>query len=217
MSDTQNLPPGTLPTSGGYPGGVGFNDLTNPFAELDGLIRQVVAGKAFSGLVKVVAVHGGGLSSPPTVDVQPLVDQVDGLGNRTPHGIVYGLPCFRLQGGNGACILDPAIGEKGHAIICDRDISAVKATGVQSGPGSFRQNSWADGCYYGGELNDPPESYVHIINGGGINIHTPGNINITADGTISITSAQTSIDGKPFLPHEHTLVQRGGDDTGPVA
>lgn len=201
--------PGTLPDTGGYAGLTGFQALVNQFAALDGLVRQIMAGKAFAAIVAVTAVSGGGADAgPPTVNVRPLVNQIDGLGNQTPHGIVNGLPVFRLQGGPGAFVLDPVVGDIGLAVICDRDISAVKATGAQSGPGSWRTNSWADGCYFGGYLNAAPASYVQI-NAGGVNIQTAGTITINAGGG-------TTIDGKPFLPHVHTGVQSGGDDTGPV-
>jgi hypothetical protein len=181
------------------------------------LTRQIVAGKAFAALVKVIAVHGGGVGLPPTVDVQPLVNQIDGFGNQTPHGIVYGMPCFRLQGGHGAMILDPAVGDTGEAVICDRDISTVKATRAAAGPGSRRQNSWADGCYFGGFLNDAPTRYVKM-DAAGTAVVDPLQISLTV-GTkgIVITAAGTMIDGKDFLTHEHTGVQTGGGVTGPVA
>ena len=184
-----------------WTGGASVNDIGF-------LVRQIIAGKAFSAIVIVTAVHGGGVGTPATVDVQPLVNQVDGFGNQTPHGIVYGMPCFRLQGGNGAMILDPVVGDIGQAIICDRDISGVKATGVVSGPGSFRQNSWSDGCYFGGFLNRTPASYIQI-GSGGINMVTAGTIDISAGGG-------TTIDGRVFLNHEHSGVMTGGDNSGPV-
>jgi len=190
--------------------------IQNQFAALDALVRQVVNGKAFSGLVQVVAVHGGGTNAPATVDVQPLVDQVDALGNRTPHGIVCGLPCFRFQAGASAVILDPVVNDIGDAVICDRDTSTVKATGAQSGPGSFRTNSWSDGCYFGGFLNGAASRYL-MMSGSGTSIVDPSHISLMVGGMgISITSAGTTIDGKLFLTHVHTLVQTGGSDSGPV-
>lgn len=211
-----NTAPGTLPTSGGFPTLVGIQQLQNQFAALDGLMRQVVAGKAFCGLVQVVAVHGGGTSGPPTVDVQPLVDQVNVLGARTPHGVVHGLPVFRLQAGASAIIVDPVKDDIGDAVICDRDISTVKSTGAQSGPGSFRTNSWSDGCYFGGFLNGRATRYL-MFSGSGTSIVDPSQINLTVGGMgITITASGTTIDGKLFLPHTHTGVQSGGSNSGPV-
>lgn len=216
MSTTNSTAPGQLPQSGGYAGVVNFQALLNQYAALDGLVRQVVAGKAFAGLVKVTAVSGGGTGSPAIVSVQPLVNQVDGIGNQTPHGIVHGLPCFRFQGGASAFIVDPVVGDIGDAVICDRDISTVKATQAQSGPGSFRSNSWSDGCYFGGFLNGMASRYV-MLSGGGVSIVDPSSISIMVGGMgISISSSGTTIDGKVFLTHVHTLVESGADDSGPV-
>ena len=139
----------SLPTGGGNVGSAWLFQGTNDFNALSFLIHQVIAGKAFASLVQVKSVTGGtATGKPPFVSVQPLVAQIDGLGNQTPHGTVYNLPCFRLQGGNGAIVLDPVVGDIGQAIICDRDISNVKATGAASGPGSWRQNDWADGSQF---------------------------------------------------------------------
>lgn len=148
------------------------------------LVRQIVAGKAFAGLVKVIAVHGGGPSAPSTVDVQPMVNQVDGFGNQVPHGVVYGLPCFRYQGGSAAIIVDPVAGDIGDAVICHRDISAVKATGEVAGPGSFREHDWADGCYFGAFLGGPASVYVMV---------GTTDVNIVATNLVSVTAPQVNL------------------------
>lgn len=209
---------GPLPTDGGYPGQAWFQTSGNQFQALDFMIRQVIAGKAWSGLVLVVAVHGGGIDSPSTADVQPMVNQQDVLGNQQPHGVVYGLPCFRYQAGSAAVIVDPVIGDIGHAIICDRDISGVKASRAISPAGSYRQQSWSDGIYYGSVLGSTITDYVKISSGK-IDIVSSGTISITAGGGfgITITDTGTSIDGKQFMDHVHTGVQAGSSDTGGVA
>ena len=190
---------GDISTAGGYPGQAALDSSTGDFNALDFLVRQVVAQKAFSGMVEVVAVHGGGIGSPPTVDVQPLVNQQDGLGNQVPHGIVYGLPCFRQQSGSFAIITDPVKGDKGHAIICDRDISNVKASGgKQSAPGSFRQNSWADGCYYGGQLNGTPTNYIYADGSGNVIIQAR-NMTIDAAGNLTVMGEVKAFDGADFV------------------
>lgn len=208
MSGTPNsTAPGVLPTSGGYAGLQRFQEMVGQFNALDGLVRQVVDQKAFAGLVKVIAVHGGGSSGPPTVDVQPMVDQVDGLGQKTPHGIVYGLPCFRIQAGVAGLIVDPVVGDIGDAIICDRDISTVKNTKEQAGPGSFRSNSWADGCYFGSFLGGAVTTYVQI---------TAMGVNIISTGAVSLTSTALTHNGVNVgSTHEHSGVQPGGGNSGP--
>ena len=80
-------------------------------------------------LVQVVAVtNDGGVEPVGFVDVHPMVAQVDGKGQPTPHGVIYGLPYIRVQGGSNAVILDPQVGDIGLAVFCAQDISKVKAT-----------------------------------------------------------------------------------------
>lgn len=151
------------------PGSVGVGQQTpgdgnSDFTALAFIIRQKLALLDVMKLVKVEAVHGGGAAAKPaTVDVLPLVSQVDGAGNATPHGTVYGIPVLRLQGGTGAIVLEPKVGDVGFVVCADRDISAVKAAETPDKtvtPGSFRKMSIADGVYVGGCLNKAPEQFI---------------------------------------------------------
>ena len=181
---------------------------------IDFMIRQVIAQKAYAGLVKVLAVSGGGVGSPPIVTVQPLVNQVDGEGNQTPHGPIYNIPVFRLQGGLTALILDPSVGDTGDAICCDRDISIVKVTGQVSGPGSFRQNDWSDGCYFGGFLNGTPTTYAQASDAGGITLVTPGaSFGMTKEGVLTFTATNATLDadGNLSVTGEVTRGSGGAD------
>lgn len=167
--------------------------------------RQLLAELDTMKLVSVIAVHGGGgaIARAGTVDVLPLVNQLDGQGNATPHGVVYGIPWWRLQGGSGAVVIDPVIGDIGYVAVSDRDISNVVRAGQQSNPGSYRKYSVADGIYVGGCLNGPPTQYVAITTTGVTIADLSGNVirlmaggifvtgnlvvtgNITATGTIT--------------------------------
>ena len=125
------------------------------------LIWQILRSISGAKLVKVMAVtNNGGVSPVGFVDVQPLVNQLDGWNNATPHGTVYHLPYFRLQGGTNAVIIDPQVGDIGVAVVEDRDISSVKATTAQANPGSKRIFDIADGLYMGGFLNGAPTQYI---------------------------------------------------------
>ena len=93
------------------------------------LISQALNRVSTATLVKVVSVtNAGGLSPVGFVDVQPLVNQLDGAGNAVPHGVLHRLPYFRLQGGADAVILDPKVGDIGMAAFANRDISLVKTS-----------------------------------------------------------------------------------------
>ena len=177
---------GSISNSGGYAGPQWLQTGGSDFNAMAFLTRQIIAGKAFAAMVEVMSVSNAGSVAPVgVVSVQPMVNQVDGFGNQVPHGTIYNLPYFRLQGGANAIILDPVVGDNGLSVICDRDISIVKATKAVSGPGSFRQNDWADGCYFGGFLNGDPENYVQF-SAGGINIVSTGTINIQSGSTITL-------------------------------
>ncbi len=117
--------------------------------------------------VKIIAIHGGGVGPAPTADVQPLIDQVDGLGNRTPHAPSYNVPVSRNHSGNGAIISDPVAGDIMIMSVADRDISTLKKTGQQSAPGSKRRGSLSDGIIHHAMLSGTPDQYVFFKPEGG--------------------------------------------------
>src|SRR6185437_16016635 len=119
--------------------------------------------------VKVIAVNGGGgaVAAPPTVNVQPLVQVIDGQGNVTSHGTINNIPVWRLQSAWGSLIVDPVAGDVGAMGVCDRDISVVKNTaGKESQPGSRRKYDLADGIYFGGLFGSAPTQYVRFTENG---------------------------------------------------
>ena len=231
----------TVPPGTGFAGPWWLNSGGNAFNAHDFHIRSVLAKKTFNQLVKVLSVTGGGVGPPPVVSVQPMVGQIDGYGNITPHGPISNIPVFRSQGGAAAVIIDPAVGDIGLAAFCDRDISVVKATGEISGPGSWRQNDWADGVYIGGYLNETPTTYIQASDEIGVTVLTPGgSFTLTSNGTLTTTVPSFNViapeismtgsvlitgtltitgdvtgDGIDLKNHVHSGVQSGGDDTGP--
>lgn len=184
------------------------------------MFQQFFAKGATNTLVRVVsftpAAAGGLLAG--VVGVQPLVNQVDPSGNATPHGVITGVPYFRLQAGTSAAIIDPVPDDIGFAGFCSRDISTVKATAAQGNPGSFRQFSMSDGIYFGGigSLNGAPTEYIKMSNGSGIQMISPGPLTFTGGGkTVTIDSTGVTIDGILWETHMHSGVTTGDDDTGP--
>lgn len=150
-------------------------------------------------VVQVLAVtNDGGVTAVGFVDVQPMVRQVDGVGNTVDLPPIYHVPYLRIQGGTNAVILDPQIGDIGIALFADRDISAVKSTKAVAAPGSSRRNSLSDALYIGGILNGVPEQYVQF-NSDGITVNSPTFITVKApnmklDGIVEITGAVTMDD-----------------------
>jgi len=136
------------------------------------IVSQMMARLDTMKLVKVTKVTGGGgaIAAAGTVDVQPLVSQIDGAGNTTPHGTVSNIPWFRLQGGKSAIICDPVVGDIGYVSCADRDISNVKSAKAVSPPGSRRKYNIADGIYVGAVLVEAPEQYLVFTPGGGFKL-----------------------------------------------
>lgn len=151
------------------------------------VINQLLGKIRTCTLVKVLSVTNfGGVSPVGFVDVQSMVNYVDGIGNASPHGTIFNLCYFRLQGGANAIIVDPQIGDTGIAVISDRDISSVKSTKTISNPGSLRQFDLADGIYIGGVLNIVPLQYIQFDALGNLNITVAAVVNIVAPGGLTV-------------------------------
>lgn len=131
-------------------------------------IKQMMGKLNTTKLVQVKAVSGGGgaIAKAGTVDVFPLVNQIDANGNPVDHGTVYGIPWWRLTGGTGGVIVDPKVGDIGFVVCCDRDISSAIANAGQANPGSFRRFNLADGIYVGGVVNAAPKQYIAFSDAG---------------------------------------------------
>lgn len=155
-------------------------DDTSQFNQIAFVVRQILARSATTTLVQVKKVtNAGGISAVGFVDVQPMVHQIDGNGDPTPHGIIHNIPYLRLQGGTSAVIIDPVVGDIGMASFASHDISQVKRTKKPANPGSRRRFDWADGLYHGGMLNGTPSQYI-AFSANGITINTAQNLVISA-------------------------------------
>lgn len=170
--------------------GAGYTPLQEPgtgtdeFSVVYFLIKKVMGRMATCTLVQVKKVtNAGGLSPVGYVDIVPLVNQVDGNNNQTPHGVIYHCPYMRLQGGADAVIIDPKVGDIGIAVFASRDISGVDANRTaanpQSSPGSLRQFDMADALYIGGILNGVPTQYVQF-SAAGITVSSPTKVTVQA-------------------------------------
>lgn len=161
-------------------------------------IAQAINKLQTATLVRVDAcTNDGDLSPVGFVDVTPLVNQIDGQGNPTPHVTVYGLPYLRIQGGSNAFIMDPQEGDIGMAVFASRDISNVKTSKAQANPGSRRSYNFQDGIYMGGLLNGTPQQYIRFVDTG-IEIVSPQTItlraqNIVIDGGLSQSNGDVTI------------------------
>lgn len=149
------------------------SDLWGRYNNLRFMIQQTISRIQTASVVKVMAcTNDGGVSPVGTVDVQVLVNQINGNGIPTPHVTMYSLPYLRIQGGANAIIMDPQVGDIGIAVFASRDITNVKSTKAQSNPGSYRMHDFSDGMYLGGILNGNPTQFVQFSSTG-ISIVSP--------------------------------------------
>jgi len=194
-----------FPSNSGYLGKLDAASATDRFNELNFVFQQLLSKVRTALLVKIISCsNDGGVIPVGTVSVQPLVNQVDGYGNAVPHGTVFNLPYWRMQGGTSAVIIDPVAGDVGLAVFCDRDISSVVANRAQtdcngipgpcpSNPGSARTFSMSDGCYIGGYINQTPVQYIQFLpDNAGIMIYSPGQV-ISYAGTVATVYGQDVI------------------------
>jgi len=168
-----------------------LDDFTHQSNMWQFIMRQLIARISTMKLVQVKAVNGGGagaVAAAGTVNVMPLVNQIDGNGNSTPHGIVNGIPWWRLQGGTGAVICDPKVGDLGMVLCADRDSSSVIRTKAQANPGSRRKYDLADGIYVGSILGMTPTQYLDFVDAGGIKlVDSLGNQVVMSGSGIALT------------------------------
>jgi hypothetical protein len=200
------------------------------------IIRQIMSQMSTAKIVLVKAVD----KSAKTVDLQPMVKQLDGQGNATSHGVINAVPYFGgSQAGLNAVMMDPVVGDKGLMICCDRDISSVIATKAEATPGSYRKHSAADGVYVGGlmGINDTPTQSVKFTDTG-IEIADKNNNKLVSSSTGweftgpvkfngavtgagmtlsgTITANAGTFGGKSFATHTHNYISPNTPYTGAV-
>ena len=154
-----------------------FSDTTSEFARTDFIVRQVLNRMATATLVEVMAV------SADSVDIRPMVAQIDGAATAVPHGTIHNVPFFSMRAGSSAIVMKPVVGDFGLAIFCHNDISAVKKNKKASNPGSRRRFDWADALYLGGFLGAEPTHYLKF--------DAAGEIEIKPNSALSVTGAQS--------------------------
>lgn len=189
----------------------------SPFNTLTFMVERILAGQLNTAApVVVVGVNPGAVGPTGTVDVLPLVSQIDASGKAIPPQTIYSVPYSRVQGGIAALIIDPLAGDVGWCVFCQRDISGVQAgTSAPVQPASFRMFDQSDAIYLGGILNKTPEIYLELTQEGVATLKAPQKIiveapevQINASQSCKITSPLTQITGQ---------LQTGTDGGGAIS
>jgi len=165
-------------------------DFSNDYAVTAFLIRQALAEMETCTPVQISAVHPGSGSPPAggTVDVQLLLNLLDGNGNSQKQGIVYGIPYMRIGSGQWAIVADPVAGDFGFIVSASRDISNVTKTPGQANPGSFRHHSFSDGFFIPcGFSSAAPAGTIWLKSDGSLNLTTKDGVVIKSDGSGNLT------------------------------
>jgi hypothetical protein len=191
-------------------GYVGFRGTSGDGSETNALrfvVKSVLSEVATTMVVRVAGVRSNGEVAPPgTIDVVPVVHQIDGAGNTHPHGTIFNVPYHRPQNGTNGIIMDPKAGDIGVIVCASRDISSVKANkGDASAPGSFRRHDLADALYVGTVIaKDAPQQYIQFTDDG-LTLLTPkiltikcDQLVINADTSITLTSPQVTVHSPNF-------------------
>jgi len=178
----------------------------NEYNQIAFAVKQIMSNVSTSTLAQVKAVYPGGTGPVGFVDILPLVNAVDGGSKSWPHGIIYGVPYIRIQGGLNAFIVDPAVDDIGLAVFADHDISAVVNTGQQSNPGSARRFDMADAIFLNGwNRKTSPKNFVIINPDGSIAIMSTGRIDVT--GTVAEFHCPVIIDETLDVKKDVTMDQ----------
>lgn len=213
--------------NGSYQPLLGTADKHGDVNALEAMIRAFFSGRWTARPVKVLTVtNAGGISPIGYVSLLPLVQQIDGEGDVTPHATIYNAPYMRVQGGANAVILDPKAGDIGIAVFCDRDISAVKSSKGEAPPGSSRQSDPADAVYLGSIIAAAPAQYVRFSESGiemvsptQVHIQAPTAVidaNTTINGNLEVNGGTVKNDGVSIdKTHRHTGVTTGSGTSGP--
>ena len=181
------------------------------FGQTQELIACMIAGVRTALPVRVVSVTNSGSAAPiGRVDIQPLVGQLDGRGKHVDHGTIYNVPYLRIQGGQNAIIIDPAVGDIGIAVFCDRDISGVKRGRRTAPPASSRKHDMSDAIYLHSVLSAAPSQYIRF-HAGGIEINAPS---VTINGATAINGGSLTHNGSNVgSSHVHGGIAPGPSTT----
>jgi hypothetical protein len=211
-------------TNQAYMGSADPSSASSHFNTWSFLISQALTKVRTASAVKVVAcTNSGGLSPAGTVDVQPLVHQLDGYGQPTPHGTIFGRPYLRWQGGTNAIIMDPVAGDTGLLVCCDRDTSNVLSALAPANPGSLRKFDFADGFYIQAIGAGTPTQFIQFA-AAGITVTSPTLITLQAptvavQGNLTVSGSTTGtgdgvFSGTDVHTHTHSGVTVGSGNTG---
>lgn len=166
------------------------SDLINDYNSLIFIIRQQLLGLNTAEIVRVETIN-----EDNTLDVLPLLNLADAQGTFQNSSVIFNIPYIKIQGGKNLIDIKPEVGDIGIVIYCQRDISNILTSKIQSNPASNRSYSCSDGIYIASimSLNQQPENFIKV-NAAGINITSKTNVTINATG--ATVNCDMTVNGK---------------------
>ena len=178
------------------------SDYIDEFNSLSFVVNSIISDRVKTAeLVRVITNNGDG-----TLDVLPIISDVDSEGNAISETPIFGVKFIEWQYGINAIQAQPAIGDVGLLVVCTKDTKNAQS-GVVGDLGSFELES---GIYLGGlkGFNQAPTQYIKFTENG-IEITTPktltvnttenvvvnatGNANVTAVDIVATASGKANI------------------------
>lgn len=214
----------------GVAGQLGASDFNNELNRQSFLFHQMLGRVATVRLVKIKKIKAGKAQqgqppAPGQVDIQMLVNQVDGVGKSTEHGTTHNLQFVRWQAGTSAIVSDPVEGDIGIALVADRDTSSVIKKKDKANPGSNRRFDISDGVYIGTILSDAPKQFVWFTpsknqdgTGGSVTV-ADGNGNVITQSQDSDKKSVTTIidgNGNVITSNKDGITLQTKDNSGNV-
>ena len=130
------------------------------------------------------------------VNVQPLVNMVDGDGNALEHGTIFSVPYLQMRAGTSGIVAIPVPGDIGLMAVCDRDISSAKTSLAPGPPPSGREYDFSDAVYVMGLGIGPAPTTTVTVDATGIAFaDAAGNIIAMTAAGIALTPAS----GQPVV------------------
>lgn len=161
-------------------------DYVDEYNGLIYIINSIISNRVRGAeIVKVIANNGDG-----TIDVLPVIKNVDASGNAIQETPIFGVKYIEWQYGINAFQAEPAIGDIGLLIVCTKDTKNVKS-GIVGDLGSFELES---GIYFGGlkGLNQPATQFIKMDENG-ITITTPKSLTVNATEDVVVNGVDVSV------------------------
>jgi len=163
-----------------------YNDRANLFNQLVYLINTRLSMLNTLKICTVVAFHGN------TIDVRPMLTEIDGNGNQIEQSILYGIPILQIQGGTSGLKIEYKENDIVLCAFCDKDIQSLVRSKKTSAPTTDLITPLNSGICIGAVLFNEATIYIEITD----KIYLNGNTEVsgTLDSDGYTTGGFTGID-----------------------